>query len=117
MTNLKIISEHPVTMADLREDLKNIKVRDETLNFRAEKTEEYLNMFAAISKEDADKLCARLKEINISRLKDDHIVKIIDTLPESVEELKTIMSGYTVTISAENCKKIVDIVKEHLAKK
>lgn len=110
MGSLEVIEETPVTMVQLKEDLKKIKKRDEELNFRANKTEEYLNAFVNLKKTEAKELLKKLHDLNIPRLKEEHMVKMVDLLPKNVEELKTVMSGYTITISADNAKKIVDTV-------
>ena len=116
MSTLSIIEETPVTMVQLKEDLKKIKKRDEELNFRANKTEEYLNAFVTMKKNDAAEFSKKLHDLEIPRLKEEHMVKIVDIVPNSVEELKAIMSGYTITISADNAKKIVDVVAEYVTK-
>jgi len=113
MSSLKIIEEVPVTLVHLKEDLQRIKKRDEELNFRANKTEEYLNTFSTMKSGDAEELFLKLKELGLPRVRDDHLVKLIDLLPLTVEELKTVMSAYSVTISTDNAKKIVDLVVEY----
>jgi DNA-directed RNA polymerase subunit F len=117
MTDLNVISEEPVTMAQLRDDLKKIHKKEEELNLRANKTLEYLNMFVTIKGSEAKELYGKVEALDIPRFKPEHIVKIIDILPASVEELKTVMSGFSITITNENCKKIVDVVAEYLPKK
>ena len=113
MSSLKIIEEVPVTLVHLKEDLQRIKKRDEELNFRANKTEEYLNTFSTMKPSDAEELFSKLKELGLPRVRDDHLVQLIDLLPLNVEELKTVMSAYSVTISTDNAKKIVDLVVEY----
>ena len=113
MSSLKIIEEVPVTLVHLKEDLQRIKKRDEELNFRANKTEEYLNTFSTMKPSDAEELFSKLRELGLPRVRDDHLVKLIDLLPLNVEELKTVMSAYSVTISTDNAKKIVDLVVEY----
>lgn len=117
MTDLNVISEEPVTMAQLREDLKKIQKKEEELNMRANRTMEYLDMFVTIKNSEAKELYKKIEELKIPRFKPEHIVKIIDTLPESVEELKTLISGFSITITNENCKKIIDTVSDYKKKK
>ena len=50
--------------------------------------------------------------MKITRLRDQHIYKIIDILPKTVEELRAVLLGYPVTIKAEYMKKIVAAVNE-----
>ncbi len=113
MSSVKILEEVPVALVHLKEDLQRIKKRDEELNFRANKTEEYLNTFSTMKSSDAEELFSKLKELGLPRVRDDHLVKIIDLLPSNVDELKTVMSAYSVTISTDNAKKIVDLVAEY----
>lgn len=113
MNTIKVLSEMPVSMVELSEELKKIKKRDGELNFRANKTEEYLTLFVGLKPNEAKELLEKIKGLNIPRLKEEHITKLVDILPKTVEEVKSIISSYPITVSAENCKKIADIVKEY----
>jgi DNA-directed RNA polymerase subunit F len=110
--NPKIQEENPISIYDLKKELTKIKKRDEELALRATKTEEYLNAFVVLKQKDAESLKNALTELEIPRLKDHHIIKIIDVLPESEEELKIVLQGYTLTVNKDNMKKIVDEIKK-----
>jgi len=110
----EIMSETPVTMAKLSEELEKIKKRDKELNFRAAKTEEYLGQFVKTKK--IDELVEKINKLNIPRLREQQITKIIDVLPATVKDLKMILQGYTMTVSSENLKKIVDVINDFIAK-
>jgi len=105
-----ILNETPVSMAELKEELEKIKKRDKELNFRANRTEEYLQHLDI--PKNSKELYGALDKLKIPRLKDLYIKKLIDLMPTSVEEVKVIMQGYAVTISAENVKKIVDVINK-----
>ena len=115
MPKPEILSEQPITMVELKEELAKIKERDKELGFNANKTEEYLNQFASLSKEKSEELKKKLENLKISRLKPEFIVKIIDTLPISVEQLKVLLQGYVVSINQADMKKITDILKQFTA--
>jgi|TARA_B100001971_G_C18097960_1_gene487207 DNA-directed RNA polymerase subunit F len=104
----EIIEEHPITMSELKGELAKISKGDDELNFRSQRTVEYLDEFVTDKKLDG--LKEKLIKLNISRLKEEHICKIVDLLPETPEDLKSILQGYTITITNENLKKIVDVV-------
>ena len=111
MPKPEIILESPITLAELKEELAKIKKRDGELNFRANKTEDYLNNFI----EDTDLKKAKevkksIEELNVNRLKPEHIVKIVDLMPKTIEELKVIMQAYTLTLTQDQLKKIVDAI-------
>ncbi|MBR9699755.1 hypothetical protein GOV09_04830 [Candidatus Woesearchaeota archaeon] len=111
MSAPKIIKEHPISMSELKTEIDKIKKRDKELGFRTNRTEEYIHQFI---KEDTSKLVESLKKLNISRLKDEQVIKIVDLLPRSVEDLKVVLHGYTVTVTKDNMKKIVDEVNKFL---
>ncbi len=111
MTKPQIIKEMPITMSELAKEIKNIKKRDNELNFRAGKTEDYLNQIGIDSKK-SKKLYDKLTTLNIPRLKDIHIIKIVDLMPDDAEDVKAVLSGYTLTVSQDNMKKIAAAVKE-----
>jgi len=111
MSAPKILSEKPISMIELKEEVDKIKKRDKEVGFRTVRTEDYINQF--INKDSA-KLLENLKKLDIPRVKDEHIVKIADLLPRSVDDLKMILQGYTITITKENMQKVVDEVKKVL---
>ncbi|MBU3942064.1 MAG: hypothetical protein KKF74_04075 [Nanoarchaeota archaeon] len=117
MVKPNIISEKPITLTELKQEIDKIKKRDKELNFRVGKTEEYLSHFVNLSKESEEELIKKLEKLNVPRLRDIHITKIVDTLPKTVDELKIILQGYTITVNNENLKKIVDALKDFAEKK
>ncbi|MBW2992939.1 hypothetical protein KY345_07045 [Candidatus Woesearchaeota archaeon] len=108
MTKPEVLKEEPITMAAMKEELEKIKKRDGELNFRATKTEEYLQQFELPSK--SEELVKKIQGLKIPRLKDFHIVKIVDLMPKSVEEIKGVLQGYTLTVTQENMKKIINAI-------
>ena len=113
-TKPKILEEQQVPCFEVKEDIKKIKKRDAELNFRVQKTEEYLNVFISISAKEGRELVKKLQDLKIPRLHDNHIFKIVDILPATIEELKVVMQGYTLTINNDNLKKIAAIVKDYV---
>ncbi len=116
MSTFSIIAEKPVTMAELKEELIHVKERDGELNFRAQKTEEYLAQFIDTKKAKALELLQKLTDLNIPRIKPEQLIKIVDILPTTAEEVKAIMTGYTLVVSNENCTKITEIINEYMKK-
>ncbi len=115
MADAQIISETPINAYRLKKELEKIKKRDNELNFRANKTEEYLNQMATLK--NSDELFDRIVKLNIPRLKEQHINKIIDVAPTTVNDLKVVVQGYTITLNNDSIKKIVDTINEFLEKK
>ena len=113
--NTQIISETPINSHILKKELERIKKRDSELNFRAKRTEEYLNQISTLK--NADELFDKLMKLNIPRLKEQHVHKRIDVTPTTLNDLKAVLQGYTITINKESMKKIVDTINEFLEKK
>lgn len=112
---VEIISETPINAFQLKEELSKIKARDNELNFRAAKTEEHLEHLSFTK--DAGSLFDKISKLDIPRIKEQHIHKIIDIMPTTVKDLKVVMQGYTISLSNENMKKITDVVSTFIAKK
>lgn len=110
--NPKIQEELPISIYELQKEMKKIRKRDGELAIRAGKTEEYINQFTFLKQKEVDELEKALMKLNVPRLKDYHLKKILDTLPRSTEELKIIFQGYTLTINKENIQKIVAAVNK-----
>lgn len=115
MPDTQIISENPINIYQLKKELERIKKRDNELNFRANRTEEYLNQITTLK--NPDELFDKIMHLNIPRLREQHIHKIIDIAPTTLNELKVVLQSYTVTINNESMKKIVDTINEFLEKK
>jgi DNA-directed RNA polymerase subunit F len=114
MADIKIISETPMDLYELQEELKTIKKRDKELNFRASKTEDYLNSMSQMK--EHENLYKKLAALEIPRLREQHIHKIVELLPATVQDLKVVLQGYTLNISQENMKKIASVVAEFVEK-
>ena len=106
-----IISEKPVTRAEVKEALEAIKKKEKELNFRAQKTEDYLQSIAPLSEKKAQELYKKLEKIGISRLREVHLTKLVDVLPAKEEDVKVVLSGYVgLTVKKDDLKKIAEIV-------
>ena len=104
-------------MIEMKSALEKIKKRDEEINFRTEKLADYLNRFVNLTSEQAKELYDKLVDLNIPRLKDQHIHKIIDILPRDADDVKLILQGFVINVTKDNSKKIVDAVKDFLPAK
>jgi len=110
----EIVEKRPMNVVEVKEALKKIKKRDEELNFRASRTEEYVNAVAKLKLKEARELVKKLEKLDIPRLKPEYIHKIVDTLPQNEKHLKMILQGYALSVSGENQKKIFAVLKEYL---
>ena len=99
-------------MAELKEEIKKAKERDKErgASVRVTKVEDYLNNFEIVSVSKEKKLKEELEKLEVPRLREEHMVKIIDLMPRTEDDLKMILQSYLVIVSSENVKKIVDVI-------
>lgn len=110
MAEIKIVNEFPVSMAELKEKLNLIKKEKRELSFRANKTLEYLNNFAKMSIKDVEGIKKKLKGLDITRLNEKHIAKIIDVMPSDIDSLRLIFAGET-SVKQEDLEKVLECLK------
>ena len=112
MSKLEVFSENPITTAELGKELEKIKKRDKELSFRGAKVEEYIQNFAAVDEAKGKELFEKLNKLSIPRLKEMHIVKLIDLMPITADEVKMVLQGYTITVNQDNLKKIAKTIED-----
>ena len=112
MVDVEIVQQTPITMVELKSHLEKEKKNKKELNFRENKVLEYLNAFVDSSEKDVNELKKQLEGLGIIRLKERHIIKILDLLPKDDESLKVILSGENTTLKQEDLTKIVEVVKK-----
>ena len=113
MSQPNVEGREPVSLAELSDHMEMITERDEELNFRAGKTEEYVNEFAELNKDEFEELFDEIESLDVPRLKDKHIIKLIDFLPKTVEDLDVIIEGYPLTLSDEDKEAIVETIIDY----
>ena len=113
----RVISEQPITMTELKTELEKIRKRDKELNFRANKTVDYLNQFKLLDQKKVDELSKKIDDIKVPRMKEDLKTNIVNLLPRNVNDLKLILQGYSVSVTNDNIKKIVDTIQSYIPKK
>ena len=109
--DIEILEERSVTMSEMKLRIEEIKKRDKELNFRANKAKDYLDAFPTTDNKKAMEIEKKINELNIGRLRDKHIAKIIDLMPDNIDSLKAIFVGDNVTLKQEDLQKIVEVLK------
>ena len=110
MAELDVIKERPITMVELKEKLTQVKKNHE-LSFRANKTLEYLGHFVKRKPKDVEELQKKLQGLDIIRLKETHIAKIIDLEPKDIDSLKAIFASENVTLRPEDLKRVLECIQ------
>ena len=114
MAEIKIINEEPLTISEIKEKLELVKKRDKELNPRAQKTYDYLRTFSKLNQKKVKEIRDKVMKLNIPRLKDRHVVKLIDIEPKDLDSMKIIFSGENITIKQEDLEKLLKVIKENV---
>lgn len=112
MPTIKIIEEKPISLAEVKEEIKAIKKRDSELSFRTAKVSEQLDTIKVLKAKDAEELYKKIEKLNIPRMKEACIFKIVDLIPSNATEVKNIAQSFSLTITNENINKILEVVSE-----
>jgi DNA-directed RNA polymerase subunit F len=70
----------------------------------------FLGEFTKIKAEDAKKLREKINELDLLKIKSEHISMIINLLPDTKEELNKIFTDSG--LDEEETKRVLDVVKE-----
>ena len=112
MTQPNVISEEAVDIYEVKTALKSIEKRDGELSFRSQKTKEYIDDIKQITEKKAKEIREAVIALEIPRLKAEHIAKIIDVNPYSIEDLKQVVSSFNITVKEDNLKQILTVVQK-----
>ncbi|MBI1973108.1 hypothetical protein HYS50_03820 [Candidatus Woesearchaeota archaeon] len=110
MTEIEIISEKSLTLGEVKDMVAEIKKNTE-LGFRANKTMEYVELFAKQKSSEITEMKKKIEELNIIRLKEKVIAKIIDLQPTDTESLKMVLTTENITVKQEDLGKILECLK------
>lgn len=113
MTELKIVEEKVLSLVDVKGILHTVEKRDQALNTFSQRAKEYAEAFVALSKKQREELHQKLLGLELTRLKEEHIVKIIDFLPRDANELKVVLQAYPLSLPKKDQDAIVAVIKEY----
>ena len=99
-----IYDKTPLNLNEVQEILKNIADSE-----KKEEIEIYMKKFLKTKPEQAKKIKEELESLDLMKLKREHIVKIIDLLPQDASDLNKIFED--VSLSEDETNKILEIVK------
>lgn len=98
-----IKESRPISMAEVLELAKKSEKIDEVKGF--------MKNFDILSFEKAKELEDELRGLDLLKLKDEYIVKIVDFVPETADELNKII--LEVSLDADEVNKILEVTKKY----
>ncbi|MBS3124092.1 hypothetical protein J4437_05675 [Candidatus Woesearchaeota archaeon] len=113
MSNPIFVEEKPLSLADVKESLAKIEKRDEKLNLLSNKCKEYVEQFVPnMSHKKSQELHDKLVDLKLTRLKEEHIAKIVDFLPKDAQDLRVVLQAYPLSLPKKDQDDILKTVQE-----
>ena len=98
-----------LNLAEIKEILERYPQLEE--NNAAANTLEYIRKFSKMKYEKAESLKESLRGLNNEKLKEKHIAKIVDLMPEDAEDLRKIFVGEDFSLEQEEINSILEKIK------
>ena len=98
-----IIERIPITLGKVKELVGQGEKQD--------KIKMFINQFSPLKVEKASKMEEELKKLDLIKLKNEHIVKIVDLMPEDSADLSKALPN--VSLNQDKVNKILDVVKRY----
>lgn len=109
--NYQVLLEEAVSGAEVLEVI-NKREKDSELTYRETRIQEHLNKFNKLSLKEFKEGVKELNQLEIPRLEESHMIKILELLPKNGTELRAITSHSGVVLVDDNVKAILDVVKK-----
>ena len=104
-----VIEKKAVSLSFVKKELAKIKEP----NYEQKLTKEYVNKFSKLNWGDTQNLIKDMEAADVPRFKEKNIIKLIDIMPETADELKALMAKETITLSKENIQKLLEILNKY----
>lgn len=101
----------PVPLAEVKNILKKISKDRKELIYEQKVALEHSTKFGKLTIKKTEGMIKELLEIN--DITEYHAIKIVDIMPKTEDDIKTIFAKERITISENDIKKILDIVVKY----
>ena len=112
MSNYERVGKEPIANIEVLSEL-NKKSKEGELTYREEKTRDYLTKNTKLKISDFKKAKDELLTLEIARLEEEQIVKILEIVPKNGTELRAIVSHSGTVLVDENVDKILSVLKNY----
>lgn len=103
----EVLNEKFVTVSKAKDILDSV----EDKNYEQKLAHEHTKKFGKTKAKKIKDLKEALEKLDMRRLKEKWIIKIIDLMPEDIEDLKVILRRAEVSFKEEEIKKIMETLK------
>ena len=98
-----IINNVPLSMAEVTEYAEKDKESEKNVNA-------FIKKFTKLNAKEAKKLRKKLEELELMKMGEKHVCKIMDVMPENSEEVNKIFID--VSLNEDETKKILETIQE-----
>lgn len=103
-----------VTISEVKNILKKVNKDRDELSYEQRTALEHAQKFAKLTIKQTNDLIKDL--INLDFLEESHAFKIVDLLPNTEEDIKTIFAKERISLGNEEIKKIINIIDKYCIK-
>jgi DNA-directed RNA polymerase subunit F len=93
----------PITLAEVQEIVKPLEEKQEI--------KDYLKKFTKLKKDKALELKKELTDLNNLKIREEHIIKLVDFVPKDSDDVNKILSD--VSLTEEEINAILEITKKY----
>ena len=112
MANYEVISKTNISTTEILDSIEK-KSKDVELTYREEKILEFLKKTNKLNLKDFNKAKKELMELEIPRLEEEHMIKVLEIMPTDGTQLRAIVSHSGTILVDENMTKILDVLKKY----
>jgi len=115
MSDYKVISTQEISNSEAFDIIskKESESENSELTYREEKSLDYLKKFSKLTKENFEKAKEELLALEIPRLEEMHINKILDLMPINGTQIRAIVSTSGTVLVDENITKLIDVLNKY----
>ena len=110
---MKFLEQKVISLAEAKKILENTNKQYEEeqmeLLYEQKSALEHARKFSKLGAEDVKKMESELRGLDLD-LRDEHIIKICDFLPDSVDDIRAIFAKERFRYEEGQIKKILDVV-------
>ncbi|MBU1135527.1 MAG: hypothetical protein KKG13_03355 [Nanoarchaeota archaeon] len=106
---MEIVDEKVVSWAEAKKILEK-KSKEKELGYEQKNALDHLKKFSKLSIKNEENIIESLKKID--KLKDRQIILLVNTLPETQEDVKILFSNEVINLSEDESKKVVSVIKK-----
>lgn len=101
-----IIETKPLSLAEARKIVDTVEDKEEKTDIKS-----YFKKFSKLKETDAKKLREELEALEMMKIKSEHIVKIIDLIPEDSSDINKIFTD--TSLNEDEINKILEVIKKY----